>query len=83
MLPIVVSGLRQAVDHFRGVDFDGQLAPAIEAAGRQIDRADDSAGMVREQNLSMKLQVLQLVDLDSNVIHDAEASNPFDELLNL
>src|SRR5882757_7402055 len=83
MLPVVMSDFRQTFHHFRVVAFDGQLAPAIEAAGCQIDGADDGAGMVCEQYFSVKLQMLQPMNLDSNIVHDADAFNSFDELGNL
>src|SRR5271170_2332386 len=54
---------------------DGQLASTIEAAGRQIDGADDRSGIVGEQHLSVKLQVLKFMNFDSNVMHGSQTAD--------
>ena len=48
--------------------------------GREIDRADDRATAVGEQHLGVELEMLELVDLDAHVIHDAKAADAFDQL---
>ena len=46
VLPIVLGDLVQPRHHVVVIDFDGQLAPIVEAARREIDRADDGAQSV-------------------------------------
>ena len=81
MLPIVAHDFDHALDDVFVADVDGEFAAAIEAAGREIDGADDDAFAVNEQHLGVKLEMLKLVNLDSDDVHYAKAANSFGELL--
>ncbi len=60
---------------------DGQFPAAVEAAGREIDGTDNGADSVGKEQLGVKLESLQLVNLDADVIQDAQAADALDELL--
>src|SRR5277367_6494624 len=62
-------------------DLDGKFAAAVEAARRQIDRANNRPQPIGEQQFRMKLQALQLVHLDANVIEDSHTPDTFDQLV--
>ncbi len=81
VLPVLVERFADAADDVFVVDFDGEFAAAVEAAGSEVDGADDGAGIVGEEQLGVKLDVLQLVDLDADVLKAAQAADAFDELL--
>ena len=81
MLPVVVNDFAESLDNFGIVDFDGEFAAGIEAARREIDGTNDGAGVIGEQHLAMKLQVFEFVNLDADVVEDAEAADAFGELV--
>ena len=81
--PVVHRRLLQALHGVMVVGLDGELAPRIEAAGREVDRADDGALAVGQQHLGVQLQVLQRVHLDADVLQDPQAADAFDELVRL
>ncbi len=81
VLPVVLRDLVQGLDDVVIVDLDRQLAPAVEAAGREVDRAHDRALAVGEQHLGVQLEVLQLVHLDADVVEDADAADTLDQLV--
>ncbi len=66
--PVVLERLFDAVDDVLVVDLDGKLAAAVEAAGCEVDGADDGVGIVGQDQLGMQLDVLQLVNLDAKVL---------------
>src|ERR1700722_16118813 len=53
VLPIVVHYIVQAIDNMLVAHFDCQLATAIEAAGRQVDRTDNSPLSIGQQHFCM------------------------------
>ena len=75
LLPVMLHDLLQPLQDVLGVGFERELAPRIEAAGRQIDRADDGALLVREQHLAVQLQPLELVHPDADVLQDAQPAD--------
>src|SRR5580704_219309 len=81
VLPILVERFADAADDVFVVDFDGELATAVEAAGSEVDGANNGPGIVGEEQFGMKLDVLQLMDLDADVLKAAQAADAFDELL--
>ena len=68
VFPVVEEGLVDALDDVLVVNLDGQLAAAVEAAGGEIDGADDGAGFVGEEELGVQLDVLELVNLDADIL---------------
>ena len=80
VLPVVARNLVQSLHDMLVIDFDGQLAPAVEASGAEIDRADDSAPLVGEQHLGVQLEVLELMDLDADVVKNAYSADTLDQL---
>lgn len=80
MFPVVMNDVAKTLDDFGVVDFDGEFAAGIETAGREIDRADDRAGMVGEEQLAVEFEVFKLVNLDADIVHDAETADTFGEL---
>ncbi len=48
---------------------------AIKAARRQIDGSHDGADMVSKKHLGVELEMLQLVDLDANIFHNAQSAD--------
>ena len=79
VLPVMVGDFAKALDNFGIVNFDGEFAARIKTARRKIDGADDGAGMVGEKHFAVKLEVLDLVNLDADIIHDAKATDTFGE----
>src|SRR6202789_3614257 len=67
VFPVVEEGLVDALDDVLVVNLDGQLAAGGGAAGGEIDGADDGAGFVGEEELGVRLDVLEFVDLDAEV----------------
>ena len=45
------------------VDLDGQFTSAVEAAGGDVDGPDDSDVLVRQNQLGVQLDVLDLMNL--------------------
>ena len=80
VLPVLLEGFVDASDDLGIVDRNGEFAAAVEAAGGEVDRADDGAFVIGEQQLGMQLDVFQLVDLDTEVLEAAQAADAFDEL---
>jgi len=80
MLPIMVNDLAEALDDFGTMNFDSEFTAGIEAAGSKIDGADDGAGMVGEKEFAMEFEVLEFMNLNADIVHDAEAADAFDEL---
>src|SRR5262245_14890382 len=80
VLPVVVRDLLKTGHDLVVMDLDGEFAPVIEAAGSEVDRAHDGARTVREQHLAVEFEVFELVNLDTDVVHDAQAANALDEL---
>ena len=60
VFPIVLKCLFDAVDDVRVVDLDGKFAAAVEAAGGEVDGADDGMGIVGEDQLGVQLDVASL-----------------------
>ena len=60
MLPIVFERLVQTIDDVLVAHLDGEFTAAVEAAGCQVDRADDGRGPVAKQRLPVQFLVLQL-----------------------
>jgi hypothetical protein len=60
---------------------DGELTPAVAAARSQIDRADNAPNALSQNHFGVQLEMLEPVDLDSDVIEDAQAADSLDELL--
>jgi hypothetical protein len=58
------------------VGLDRQLAPAVEAARRQVDRAHDGPLAVGQHHLRVQLQVLHGVHLGADVLQDAQPPTP-------
>jgi len=79
MLPVVVNDVAQAFYDFGAVNLDSEFAAGIETAGSKIDGADDGARMIGEQHFSVKLEVLELVNFDADIIHDAKTADAFGE----
>ena len=77
--PVFLESLVDATDDVRIVDLDGEFATAVEAAWGQVDGTDDGAGVVGKDQLGVQLDVPQLVDLDAEVLKDAQAADAFDE----
>ena len=48
VFPVVVDDLADALDDVGVVDLDGEFAAAVEAAGGEVDGADDGALVVGE-----------------------------------
>jgi len=69
--PILFERLFDAMDDVLVVDLDGELAPAVEAAGCEIDGANDGAGIVGENQFGVQLDVLKFVDLDAEILESA------------
>src|SRR5579862_1329770 len=81
ILPVVAQYIMDALDDAVVADLDGELAAAVEAAGRKIDGADDRALAVGHKHFGVKLDVLELVDLYADIPEDAQAADAFDELV--
>ena len=62
------------------LDLDGEFAAAVEAAGGEVDGADDGAGLVGEDQLGVQLMCFSLWILTPSP-GGCEASDAFDELL--
>src|SRR5208337_1675331 len=74
-------GAMQTVHDFPVMHLDGKLAAAVEAYRRQIDGTDDGPDSVAEEQLGMKLEPLEPMHLDADIIQDPQASDTFDEFL--
>ena len=83
MLPVVPGDRVQAIHDAFVAHFNRQLAPSVETPRREVDRADDGGHAVRDHHLAVEFQVLQFVDLDAYVVHDAKAPDTLHELLSL
>src|SRR5258705_1576666 len=81
MLPIVPRDLVQPIHNGIVADFDGEFAAFVETPGGEVDRANQGSDAVGEQHLAVKLQVLQLVDLDAHIVEDSQSSNALHELV--
>ncbi len=81
MFPVMVGNILQPLHYFGRVDFNRQLSSAIEASRRQIDGPDDRAGVIGKQHFAVQFQVLQLMHLDSHIVHDAQAANTLRQFL--
>src|SRR5208282_51603 len=62
------------------VHLDGQLSAAIKASGRKIDRSNDGASVIGEEHLGVQFEMLQFVNLDADILHDAHPSDRFNQL---
>ena len=80
VFPVMMDDVTEALDHFGAVNFDGKFAAGIKAAWGEIDGADDGAGMIGEKQLAVQLEVLEFVNFDADVVHDAETADTFGEL---
>jgi hypothetical protein len=80
MFPVVVSNFAQTLNDVRLMDFDGKFAATIETAGGEIDGANNGTRMIREEHFAVKFEVLEFVDLDANIVHDAQPADAFGEL---
>ena len=58
VFPIALESLLDALDDVVVVDLNCEFAAAVEAAGSEIDGADDGAGVVGEDELGVQLDVL-------------------------
>jgi hypothetical protein len=67
MLPVVSSDFLEPTNHLVVAYFDRQLAPVVEAAGGEVDRADNRGDPVREEHFPVELEVFELMDLDAHV----------------
>jgi hypothetical protein len=83
MPPVVPRRLVQPIHDLRVADVDGELPPAVQAAGGEVDRSDQRRHAVGQHHLAVELQVLQLVDLDAEIVQDAQSADAFDELVAL
>src|SRR6516164_1415863 len=81
ILPVVVRHLVQAFHHVIVPHLDRQLAPAVKATRGKINRPDDASNTVGQDHLSVQLEMLELMDLDSYVVHDAQPADTLNELL--
>src|SRR6266851_6123239 len=79
--PIVLERLVQASDEVLVAHLDREFTTAVEAARCQVDGADDGRGPVAKQRLAVQLQVLQLVNLDADVVQDAQAAHALNDLV--
>src|SRR5262245_849725 len=61
------------------VHFDGQLAPAVKASRAEIDGTDNRALAVSQQHFGVEFQVLELVDLDTDIVENADAAHTLDQ----
>ena len=62
---------------FAIVHFDGEFAALVEAAGREIDGADDGAFSIGENELGVELELVQFVDFDADVVEGSQAGDAF------
>src|ERR1700735_1278246 len=81
MLPIVMNDFAHALDDVRVVHIDGKLAAAVEAAGGEIDGADDDALAVDQQHFGVELEMFLFVYLDADVVHGAQAADALGEFI--
>src|SRR5208283_2144100 len=81
VFPVLMHDRVQTVHDLRVVHLDGKLAAAVEASRRQIDGTDDGPDSVAEEQLGMKLEPLEPMHLDADIIQDPQASDTFDEFL--
>lgn len=80
MLPVVVNDFAETFNDVRMMNFDGKFAAAIKAAGSEIDGADDGSGMIGEEHFAVEFEVLEFVDLNADIVHDAQLADAFGEL---
>src|SRR5271157_2790843 len=72
-------GAMQTVHDFPVMHLDGKLAAAVEASRRQIDGTDDGPDSVAEEQLGMKLEPLEPMHLDADIIQDAQTADALDK----
>jgi hypothetical protein len=80
ILPVMGCHLVQAFGDIVFAHLDGELTPAIEAARSQIDSPDNTPNTVGQNHFGMQLEILEPVDLDSDVVADAQAAYSLNEL---
>ena len=73
----MVSNFLEALDDIVIKKFNSQFSPVIKAAGREIYGADDCTQAVRQHHLAMQFEVLELMDLDTHIIHDTQPPHTF------
>src|SRR5438445_1083382 len=81
VLPVVVSDRLEPLDDLVVSHLDGQLATSVEAPWSEVDRAHDRGDPVSEQHLAVKPELLEPVDLDPDVLQDAQATNTLEQLV--
>ena len=81
VLPILMDDAVQTVNYFIVVNFNGQLAPAVEAARSQIDRSHNRLESVGQEHLGVQFKMPELVNFDSHIIHDAQSAHALEQLL--
>src|SRR6267143_1060042 len=81
MLPIVVRNISKALDNLGRVYFDSELPPAVKTSWRKVNRPYDGSRVIGQEHLTVKLQMLKLMNFNSNIIHNAQSANAFRQLL--
>ncbi len=81
VFPVMVSNGRQAFEHLVVAHLYRQFPATVKAAGREIDGSNDGAHMITEEHFGMQLEMLQFVNLDADVFHDAHAADGLNEFL--
>src|SRR5262249_47281702 len=81
VFPVVVHDFLQTFNHLVIVNFDGQLSPTVETSRSKVDGPHYGSRAVSEQHLAVQFEVLQLVHLDSNIVHDSSAPDTFNQLV--
>ena len=79
IFPVVAKGVSDALDNVGVLDLDSELATAIEAAGGEVDGADDGAAVIGEEQLGVKFNLAEFVDLNAEVLEHAKTADAFDE----
>src|SRR5580698_1115694 len=59
IFPVVAKGVSDALDNVGVLDLDSELATAIEAAGGEVDGADDGAAVIGEEQLGVKFNLAE------------------------
>lgn len=81
VLPVKPEHIMDAVDDVPVPNLNGQLATAVKAARRKIDRANDRALSIGEEHLRVKLHMLEFVNLDADIAENAKAADSLYQLV--
>ena len=63
------------------VGFDGEFPPSVEAAGGEVDGADNCALFVRQNHLRVQLEAFERMNFGAHIVHYSQSPHSFHQLV--